>query len=1078
MSTPEDGSSSGSSGRPAGLWPWRGGRRLQGAGAAASVPGAVRGSMPERGPLGDLARELRRWPGQVADLFVLAARRLWANRRLLIGLQVGVIVAATVAATVPLYSNGALMRLLASELQPQNDRPSGAVMLRYVYHQGDNYTPAVQARLQQLAGSVDRRAGIPGSPVYFYEATATRSLLPDPASAVPEDPSVARSGWLEAEAGFHAHVTILAGHMYAQNPEPDGTIEAIISRATQQSLQMVVGQTYELTEPGLANHLNIKIVGIYRRLNPTGDFWPFQFETANLVISPVAFAGVEAAGQLPLSEVTWYQVLHLSQLAPSGALSLSNTLENINSQAGQIMAHADLAVSPLKELQAYAARLSSMQSELLLISLPILVLTLYYVVMTSGLAIQQERNEIAVLVSRGARTWQVISLYVAEWVIMGVVAIVVAPFPAAFLTELVGSSSGFLVFVNRQPLAIVPTASMYEFEITAAAVALLAAMFPVFEATRQSVLGYKQEVARLMRAPFWRRAYVDFILGAIAFYEWRQFHVTFGAATTATGAGFAVQPLLYLVPALFIAAAGLFLVRILPYIIRAVDALIGRVAPLQLVLPARQLARTPAQFSPLIFLLVFTVALGFYSASAARTLNRNLSDQLSYQVGSDVSLYEVWAPQGVALLGDSAAVAGLESAGAATPAAGLGSGTAAAPAAGLAPGAAAAPAAGLGSGTGAAPSAGASGTSSSGTASGPPQLQQFGGVTQAVGLAPGQTQAVSAYATGQAVAEPPFAPNLSLPGVISAARVFLEPAQIVIGGRALPGNGQLMAIEPSQFYQTAWWRNDLSPYTFAAYMTSLAQHYNGVLVSQSFLASHALSPGDSVVLQLAQGQGSFEVLGPIQNWPGVYATNGPIFVANWSYVEHTFGVLPYYVWFKTKPSASVATMEQDLTKSKLFATQLVDRRVLLGQAHANPQRTGSDGLLTIGFLVASLLTVLGYLLYAVLAMRNRMLQFGLLRAMGLPRPSLSMAVALEQVFLLGVGIAGGLYVGDWASGLFLPFFQASNGGSVPPFLISGPGPDLSRMGAILAVLLAFAIAGLLQVLRGMRIGEAVKLGED
>ena len=89
-----------------------------------------------------------------------------------------------------------------------------------------------------------------------------------------------------------------------------------------------------------------------------------------------------------------------------------------------------------------------------------------------------------------------------------------------------------------------------------------------------------------------------------------------------------------------------------------------------------------------------------------------------------------------------------------------------------------------------------------------------------------------------------------------------------------------------------------------------------------------------------------------------------------------------------------------------------------------------------------------------------------------------MAVALEQVFLLVAGIAGGLYVGAWASALFLPFFQATNGGSVPPFLIAGPGPDLLRMGGILAVLLALAIAGLLQVLRGMRIGEAVKLGED
>lgn len=1012
---------------------------------------------PGRGPLADFAAEAGRWPGQVVDLFVLAARRLWANRRLLVGLQIGIIVAATVAATVPLYSNGALMRLLASELVPQNDRPAGAVMLRYVWSPGDNFTPTQQHKLRLLADSIAQRSGITGTPVNFYTASSSSSVVPDPKSPIAEDPSVNRNGFLESEVGFSKHVKLLAGRMYAPNPESNGTIEAVISRATQQNLHMVIGQLYYFVEPGLSNHVTIKIVGVYQRNNPTGSFWPYQFLNNDLVISPTVFRGEFLFGSnLPLEEATWYQVLHLSQLAPSSALHMISTLQSINTQAGQIMPHAQLVISPLHELESYAGRLASMQSELLLISLPILGLTLYYVVMTAGLAISQERNEIAVLVSRGSRTWQILALYVAEWIIMGAIAVIVAPFPAAFLTELVGSSTGFLVFVNRQPLAIVPTLAMYEYEVGAVAVALLAALLPVLEATRQSVLGYKQEVARLMRAPFWRRAYIDFILGAVAVYEWRQFHATNGAAAAA-GANGALRfdPLLYLVPALFIAAAGLFLVRILPYIIRAVDALIGRAAPLQFVLPARQLARTPAQFSPLIFLLVFTVALGYYSASAARTLNLNLADQLAYRVGSDVSLYEVWAPQGTAQLGNSAAGAGLE---VAAPSGSTGSGS------------------GGSGGSGASGSTSSSGTSSSGTSGF--SLQQFGGVSAATGLLPGQTQAQNAYATGQAVAEPPFAPNQSLPGVLSAAQVFLEKASIIIGGKALPTNGQLMAINPQQFYDTAWWRNDLSPYSFAAYMTALAKNYNGVLVSQSFLQNNALSPGDSVNLQLAQGAGTFEVLGPIHDWPGVYNTAGPIFVANWSYVQNTFGVLPYFVWFKTTPQASLPKMVSDLQKSKLFATQPVDRRVLLGQAHANPQRTGSNGLLTIGFLVAALLTVLGYLLYALLAMRNRMLQFGLLRAMGLPRTSLSTAVVVEQIFLLCAGVLGGLFVGDWAAALFLPFFQSSNGGSVPPFLVSGPGPDLLRMGGILALLLGLAIIGLLQGLRGMRIGEAVKLGED
>ncbi|HVB09726.1 MAG TPA: hypothetical protein VNM16_05095, partial [Bacillota bacterium] len=287
-----------------------------------SRPGARRPA-PARGPLAEVLAEARRWPGQVADLFVLAARRLWANRRLVIGLQIGVIVAATVAATVPLYSNGALMRLLASELQPQNLRPAGTVMLRYVATQGDTFTPVVQAHLQQLADSVSKRAGIGSSTVRFYTATQSASLAPDPKSAVPADPSVTRSGFLEAENGFDAQIKMLSGQMYSQNPEADGTIEAVISVTTEQNLHMVVGQSYYYTEPGLGNHLTVKIVGIYQRHDPTGPFWPYQFENENLVISPIAFAGEALYNpDVPLEEATWYQVLQLNQLAPSSALRL------------------------------------------------------------------------------------------------------------------------------------------------------------------------------------------------------------------------------------------------------------------------------------------------------------------------------------------------------------------------------------------------------------------------------------------------------------------------------------------------------------------------------------------------------------------------------------------------------------------------------------------------------------------------------------------------------------------------------------------------------------------------------------
>jgi putative ABC transport system permease protein len=999
---------------------------------------------------GDWLAELRRAPSQTLDLFRFAAVRLWAKRRLVLGLQVGLIVAATVAATVPLYSNGALTRLLAAALQPQNERPAGAVLLRFLPAQGELFTPSEEQQLATLAAKIGALTGLGATPPAFYAQTGSSSFVPDSASPVPEDPSYQRSGSLDMEVGLSKHIKLLAGHLYSPVTS-DGVIDGLISTSTQQNLHMVLGQIWDFPSPvALGAQVRVRIVGIYKRLNPGGPFWPYQYQDADVFIPPQVFLGQFMYNpNYPLEEASWYTILHLGHLSPSAAGNLVNELNRINTEAGQILANTQLAVSPISQLQNFITSLQSMETELLLISLPILALTLYYVVMMAGLAVQQDRNEIAVLVSRGSRTWQIVSLYLAQWLILGGVAFLVAPFPAAFLTELVGASTGFLQFVNRAALPILPSGAMYGYDAAAALVAILAALLPVVVAARQSIVNYRTETTRSLRAPFWRRAYIDFILLAVAAYAWHQFHA--GVAGAGSGGALASNPLLFVVPAIFMAGAALFLVRLLPWVIRGLDAIVGRYAPVTLVLTARQLARMPAQFSPLVFLLVFTVGLGYYSASAARTLNLNLADGIAYQVGSDVSMYEVWAPPGAAGLGTTAAAAGLESGGPTQT-----STTAAAPAA-------------SGTAAGTASSTAASSTSSTG-----PAIQQFGGVTQAQGTGPGQTTAP----VGEVVEEPPFSPNEHLPGVISAARVFLAQAQIVVGGQTWPTDGQLMGIDPVNFYHTAWWRPDLSPFSFVSYMNALLGNYNGVLVQQSFMQAAALQPGDTIQIEMNGVSGEFEVLGPIQYWPGMYPSGGPMLVANWPYIENTFGVLPYYVWFRTRASASDQAMVNALQQDKLFPTQVVDRRVLLGQAHASPSWTGSNGLLTISFLVAALLTFLGYLLYAVLALRNRMLQFGLLRAMGLARAALSTSVVVEQAFLLAAGIAGGLYVGAWTAFLFLPFFQAASGTSVPPFIITGAGSALWRMGILMALLLAVTIIGLLQVLRGLRIGEAVKLGEE
>ena len=70
-------------------------------------------------------------------------------------------------------------------------------------------------------------------------------------------------------------------------------------------------------------------------------------------------------------------------------------------------------------------------------------------------------------------------------------------------------------------------------------------------------------------------------------------------------------------------------------------------------------------------------------------------------------------------------------------------------------------------------------------------------------------------------------------------------------------------------------------------------------------------------------------------------------------------------------------------------------------------------MLSVGFLAAALLTVLGFFLYALFSFRRRFIEMGVLRAVGLSAGQMTVFLASELAFLIVVG-AGLLALGPAA----------------------------------------------------------------
>jgi putative ABC transport system permease protein len=146
---------------------------------------------------------------------------------------------------------------------------------------------------------------------------------------------------------------------------------------------------------------------------------------------------------------------------------------------------------------------------------------------------------------------------------------------------------------------------------------------------------------------------------------------------------------------------------------------------------------------------------------------------------------------------------------------------------------------------------------------------------------------------------------------------------------------------------------------------------------------------------------------------------------------------------------------------------------------ARPERQGLFGLLSIGFGAAAILTVFGFLLYALFSFRRRFIELGVLRASGLSARQMTSFLAWELIFLITIGGVAGTGLGAFVSNLFIPYLQigAEETARIPPYVVELAWPAIFQIYALFGFLFLVTLIILIILLRRMRIFEAIKLGE-
>lgn len=920
-------------------------------------------------------------------------RKMWNNRWFTLSTLLGLTVAVAFTMSIPMYSDGALKRLVAKTLEGQtNGLPPASLYMKYqAVGNKETDLEAFRETDQYIREELSVDIGFPVETYYSRISIRNSSIKPADTTL---SSSKFRQLELASQPGLADLIQITQGRMFKES-SVDGTIEAIVLQEALYRHEMHLDEVYQysvIDGNGKQKKFNVKIVGTYKPKDVANPAWSVSGQEILLqslmVSNKVLNEEVLTKLNIPLNTADWYYAFNLQNIRTSELTSLIHTLDRLDISLFQKFENTKVSLSFLNMLYDFRTQSIQMQGILFALAAPMIAMVFYYIAMNARQSLERQRTDIVVLKSRGGSTRKIIRLYLLEGLLLGGIALFIGSAIGWFMAKSIGSSSGFLSFVGRKAIPIDISSSTILYGLLAVAMAVTASVIPVAVFARSSIVSYKRSSARSDAKPVWQRWYIDIILLLLVAGGWYLFHSNrlLAASTGLSSDQLQVSPLLFFIPALFIFALGLLFLRLFPLLLKLFHRLGRTYIPVTLHLTLTQLSRSAKSYYPIMILLLLTVGLGVYNSSAARTIDLNSTDRTLYQYGTDVIVKTAW--EGYQDQNDESII----------------------------------------------------------------------------------------YYT-----EPYFEPFRHLDGVEAAARVLRTSGKITVSGKAA-GQGSLIGIDNLDFSKVAWFRSDLYPAHPYEYLNLLSYYEQAVLINTSFANKYQLKEGDVVTLSVGVEQTPIDliVVGIVPFWPSLYPDNMPFFIANLDYVNNQMNKIPYEVWLKMENGAKMTPIIEKLTEAQIEVTEVRDVRNELIDQINHPSRGGVFGILSLGFLVSMLVSLIGYILYWFFALASRVVQFGILRAMGLKRNQLTWMLLLEQLLTTGLSIALGIGLGKLSSYIFLPFLQSTgeSGSQIPPFQVVFEAQDTVKLYYAVAVMMIIGFGLLFMQIRKLRVHQAVKLGEE
>ena len=651
------------------------------------------------------------------------------------------------------------------------------------------------------------------------------------------------------------------------------------------------------------------------------------------------------------------------------------------------------------------------------LELPCLVLLILFIRMISAQILSLEENDILVLRSRGATKLQVFILYLQQSGIIAFAGCVLGIVLGYIMCRAAASTDGFLRFTAKDISTYKFVWQMLVYAVAAAVIMVLFITVPVWKKSKDAISERSSRGRISKKKPLWEKCFIDVILLALSAYLLYNYNKQKSTLAISVLENRSIDPVMILDNSLFIFAAALLCVRLTGFIILLVDRLFKKHFSPAMYASFLQLKRTRYNQGFLAVFLIMTVAGGIFDANMARTMNSNMEQRIVYNVGCDAIYNEDFRLR--------------------------------------------------------------------------IQYNKNGSVNWMYD-------------------EPDFGKYESLKneGICDGVTRVLEDERVDISaGSGSVSDAYLMAINTKEFGETAKLQSgqndDINDAHWFNYLNELAKEPDGVIISSNLAKDLGLKVGDSlnysryvpeaVDEDQIYASENVKVCAIVKGFPGyeryTYETDADknvteqekyLIVANYATVDDIVGYLGGENSENSDSTADNLTDTQSEKVQSEIYRNITSAQQLIEENKNSATVQITNGMFTLSFILSLIVCSVGFLLYWVMTLKQRELQFGIYRAMGMRMREVKAMLLNEQIFLSFLPLLAGAGIGITATAMFVRLIsiiylpQKHNIG-VNVYIYPS---DMLELTGVLFVAVAVCYVVISRLLKSMKIAQALRLGED